>query len=38
MSKRGVVTWDVPIQVNGLIPVPFLKQLRAIGAGMTEKF
>jgi len=28
----GVVTWDVPISPEGLIPEPFLEQLRAIGA------
>ncbi len=29
-SKGGVVTWDVPIQRNGLIPTPFLGQLEAL--------
>lgn len=31
MSKGGVVTWDVPIQQNGLIPPAFVKQLTHIG-------
>lgn len=30
-EKGGVVTYDVPIQKNGLIPQPFIAQLRAIG-------
>ena len=29
-AKGGVVTFDVPIQKNGLIPEPFVSQLRAI--------
>ena len=29
-EKGGVVTYDVPIQTNGLIPQPFIAQLRAI--------
>lgn len=29
-AKGGVVTWDVPIQKEGLIPEPFLEQLRAL--------
>lgn len=31
MSKGGVVTWDVPIQANGLIPQVFVDQLKALG-------
>jgi hypothetical protein len=31
MSRKGVVTWDVPILRNGLIPAAFLGQLRQIG-------
>ncbi|MCZ7638585.1 MAG: alpha-L-fucosidase [Verrucomicrobia bacterium] len=31
MAKGGVITWDVPIQKGGLIPEPFVEQLRAIG-------
>jgi alpha-L-fucosidase len=27
ISKGGVITWDVPIQKNGLIPEVFIKQL-----------
>ena len=30
-EQGGVVTYDVPIQKNGLIPEPFVEQLRAIG-------
>lgn len=30
-ERQGVVTWDVPIQKSGLIPQPFVDQLRAIG-------
>lgn len=33
-EKGGVVTYDVPIQRSGLIPEPFVEQLRAIGAAM----
>jgi hypothetical protein len=29
-GKGGVVTWDVPIQPNGLIPQPFLDQLKML--------
>ena len=29
-NKEGVVTWDVPITMNGSIPEPFLKQLSAV--------
>ncbi|MGA2617636.1 MAG: alpha-L-fucosidase [Thermoguttaceae bacterium] len=36
-EKGGVVTFDVPIQKNGLIPQPFVGQLRAIGAAMAGK-
>lgn len=31
VEKGGVVTFDVPIQKNGLIPEPFVQQLRSIG-------
>jgi hypothetical protein len=31
MAQGGVVTWDVPIQPNGLISKPFLAQLTVIG-------
>jgi len=30
-SHQGVVTWDVPVSVDGRIPEEFLTQLRAIG-------
>ena len=29
-ARGGVVTWDVPIGRNGLIPEPFLRQLQAL--------
>jgi hypothetical protein len=32
----GAVTWDVPIQPNGLIPKPFLGQLRALRDGLAK--
>ncbi len=35
-SKGGVVTWDVPIQKNSLIPEPFLRQLKAIGVSVAS--
>ncbi|MBI3985802.1 MAG: alpha-L-fucosidase [Lentisphaerae bacterium] len=31
-EKGGVTTWDVPIGRNGLIPEPFVRQLKALGA------
>ena len=30
-KKGGVVTYDVPIQISGLIPEAFVEQLRALG-------
>ena len=30
-SKGGIITWDVPIQKNGLIPDQFVRQLAQIG-------
>jgi len=36
-AKGGVITYDVPIQKSGLIPEPFVEQLRAIGAAMVVK-
>jgi hypothetical protein len=33
----GVLTWDTPLQKNGLISQPFLDQLRAIGKAVAEK-
>lgn len=35
-SKGGVMTWDVPIQTNGLIPEPFVDQLKAVGHAMRK--
>ena len=34
IAHEGVVSWDVPIQPSGLIPEPFIAQLRAIGGGI----
>ena len=33
-GKGGVVSWDVPTDALGLIPEPFLEQLRAVGAAV----
>jgi hypothetical protein len=33
-TKGGAVTYDVPIQTSGLIPQPFVDQLRALGRAM----
>lgn len=33
----GVITWDVPIQRNGLIAQPFVDQLKAIGQTLRKK-
>lgn len=32
----GVITWDVPIQSNGLIPKPFITKLIALKQGLTS--
>ena len=37
IGKGGVVTWDVPIQPSGLIPTPFLRQLKQLSARRYEK-
>jgi len=34
VEEGGVVTWDVPIQADGLIPGPFARQLEALGKGL----
>jgi len=34
VEQGGVVTYDVPIQKTGLIPQPFVEQLRAIGTAL----
>ncbi|MBI4874686.1 MAG: alpha-L-fucosidase [Acidobacteria bacterium] len=34
LAERGAVTWDAPIQPNGLIPEPFLRQLKALGVAL----
>ncbi|MEI6150256.1 MAG: alpha-L-fucosidase, partial [bacterium] len=36
IKNEGVVTWDVPIQLSGLIPEPFVKQLTAVREGLTK--
>lgn len=33
----GAITWDVPIQSNGLIPQPFIHQLIALRIGLNKK-
>ena len=30
-TNRGVITWDVPVQLDGQIAEPFLKQLGSVG-------
>ena len=34
VAAGGAVTWDVPIQLNGLISEPFAEQLKAIGKAL----
>jgi hypothetical protein len=34
VDKGGAITFDVPIQKSGLIPQPFVDQLRAIGQAL----
>jgi hypothetical protein len=36
IEKQGVVTWDVPIQANGLIPQPFVDQLTNLRNALTR--
>lgn len=33
----GVITWDVPIQSNGLISQPFMEQLTAVGKALKNR-
>ncbi len=33
----GVITWDVPVQLNGRIAQPFLEQLAAVGKALAAK-
>ena len=33
---HGAMTWDVPVQKNGMIAEPFMEQLRALKRGMEE--
>jgi hypothetical protein len=34
VDQGGVVTWDVPIGIDGLISDSFMEQLRALGKAM----
>jgi len=36
VGRGGVITWDVPIETDGRIPEPFVRQLAAIGRGLRE--
>jgi alpha-L-fucosidase len=36
-KEGGVITWDTPIQINGLFSGVFLNQLKALGKAMNEK-
>lgn len=36
-DAEGVVTWDVPVQANGLMKEEFLKQMRAINKAVREE-
>lgn len=36
-DSGGVITWDVPIQPNGLISQPFLDQLTAVGKALPRR-
>ncbi len=38
IENEGVVTWDVPIQANGLIPEPFIEQLAALKNELAKCF
>jgi hypothetical protein len=31
LTRNGAITWDIPREANGLIPEPFLRQLRLAG-------
>lgn len=37
VAKGGAITFDVPIQKSGLIPQPFVDQLRAIGRAVNPQ-
>jgi hypothetical protein len=32
LKQKGVFTWDVPVKLNGLIPIEYMTQLKAIAA------
>ena len=33
-TNKAVITWDVPVGLDGRISEPFLKQLRAVGSAL----
>jgi hypothetical protein len=37
IEAGGAVTWDVPVQRDGLIAGPFMEQLRAIGQALGQR-
>jgi hypothetical protein len=37
VAQGAVVTWDVPIQPNGLISKPFIEQLAAAGKALAQR-
>ena len=37
LAKKGVVTWEVPILPNGLMPQPFVDQLKALNEALGER-
>lgn len=34
IAKGGAITWDVPTDINGLIPAPFLNQLKTLSSSI----
>jgi hypothetical protein len=36
-QQGGAITWDVPIQPNGLIAPPFIDQLTAVGRALAPR-
>jgi hypothetical protein len=37
VAQGAVVTWDVPIQPNGLISKPFIEQLTSVGKALAQR-
>ncbi|MEI6519058.1 MAG: hypothetical protein WCO98_03310 [bacterium] len=35
-SHGGVITWDVPVSTSGIIPEPFIEQLKAVGKAVKQ--